>query len=87
MSKTNPFNLDKCLFINESSQYSSVDNVENFFLINCKYCKNYSTFEPAKMIKHYIMSHNGKLIICGKCKFRCYHDKDFIRHNLDKHFK
>ena len=87
MSKKNPFNLDRCQFINELSQYNSIDNVEKFSLINCRYCQNYSTFEPRKMIKHYMMSHDGKLIICGKCKFRCYHNKDFIRHNLDKHFK
>ena len=87
MSKTNSFNLDKCQFINESSQCNSVDNIKNFSLINCKYCQNYSTFEPRQMIKHYMMSHDGKLMICGKCKFRCYHDKDFVRHNLDKHFK
>jgi hypothetical protein len=86
MSNMNPFNLDRCQFINEPSQCSSVDNSENFYLINCRYCKKYSTFEPRNMIKHYMMSHNGKLIKCGKCKFTCYHDKDFIQHNLDKHF-
>ena len=87
MSKKNPFNLDRCHFINESSQCNSVDNIEKFSLINCRYCQKYSTFEPRKMIKHYMMYHNGKLIICSKCKFRCYHNKDFIRHSLDKHFK
>lgn len=77
---------NQCKFIQKINENIQDDSYEYFDLINCRYCKKYSTSEPGKMIKHYIMCHDGKLMKCSKCKFTCYHNKDFIMHNLDKHF-
>lgn len=73
--------FNKCILINNTE-----NNRKNINLFNCRYCEKYSTLEEINMIRHYKMSHNGKLMKCSKCKFTCYHNKDFILHNLDKHF-
>lgn len=64
-----------------------VDGIKKGELFNCRFCPNYSTTYPGKMIKHTMTCHGGEFQKCNKCKpnFTCFHRKDFHGHNFRCH--